>query len=64
MKRVIHMVFGTFLLIGIIQVLGVVGACDLETVDVVGLITKGGAGVLWLVIGCIGLKLSGWEYIA
>ena len=63
-KRVYHWVFGLCDLAGFMTIFGVAGASDLNLIDMNTIIVKSCIGVVLLVIGYIGLKLSGWKYIA
>lgn len=63
-KRVYHWIFGLCDLAGFMTIFGVAGASDLNLIDTNTLIVKSCIGVVLLLVGYIGLKLSGWKYIA
>ena len=63
-RHIIHTIFGLFIAFGFILILGTAGASDFGTLDFMGLVVRGSVGIMSIVIGFVGLKLSGCKYIA
>ena len=63
LTKIIHWILGFIIFIGILTVIGAIGASDLEMIGVGELVKRGLAGSLVIIIGYTLLRLTGWEYV-
>ena len=63
-RKIYHWIFGLCMLAGFYVILCTAGASDLNQINMSEIIVRGCIGVVLLLVSYIGLKLSGWEYIA
>lgn len=63
LRKIIHWILGFIIFIGILTVIGAIGASDLEMIGVGELVKRGLAGSLVIIIGYTLLRLTGWEYV-
>lgn len=63
LKKVCNWFFGLCTLVGFVVMVGTAGASDLNTIDFETILVQGGIALALILIGFVGLKLSGWEYI-
>lgn len=63
LKKVIQWILGLSILIGILIIIGALGASDLEQIGIRELVKRGLTGSLVIVISYTILRLTGWEYV-
>lgn len=62
-KKVFNCIFGLCMFAGFFVLFGTAGSSDLNLLDFKRFLIQSIIGTALAVIGFIGLKLSGWEYI-
>ena len=63
LKKVFHWIFGLCTFAGFFVAFGTAGSSDLNLIDFDRLVVQYGIALALMLIGFVGLKLSGWEYI-
>ena len=64
LRKICHWIFGLCIMGGVLIILGALGASDLNKIDGIELLKQGIFGFLVIGFNYIGLRLSGWRYIA
>lgn len=64
LRKLVQRVSGLMVLSGLIAILGAAGSSDLNLIDFNALLVRGGIGVILLLIGYSGLKVTNWKHIA
>ena len=63
LKKVCSKIFGVCALLGFVVMLGTAGASDLDTLSFEKIVIQSALGLVLMVVGFIGLRLSDCKYI-
>ena len=64
LRKISHRFFGLCIFGGVLTILGALGASDLNEISGIEMLMRGIFGFLVIGFSVIGLKASGWKYIA
>lgn len=64
LKKICHWFFGLCILGGALIILGALGASDLNEISGIEMLTRGIFGFLVIAYNYLGLKATGWRYVA
>ena len=64
LRKVIHWIFKLGIFVGVLIILGALGASDLNEISGLEMFTRGIFGFLVIGFNCVGLKATGWKYVA
>lgn len=64
LRKVCHWIFGLCIFGGVLIILGALGASDLNEISGIEMFTRGIFGFLVIGLNYIGLRATGWRYIA
>ena len=63
LRKIINVFFISCMFAGFIFMIGTAGASDLNMIDFEKIFIQASIALILMLVGFLGLKLSGWEYI-